>query len=52
MVDAGGNVPQIELRAVVKRFGATEVLNRVDLTVRRGELFSLLGPSGCGKTPF
>lgn len=50
MTEAGDNIPQIELREVAKRFGATEVVRRVDLTVRRGELFSLLGASGCGKS--
>jgi len=38
------------IRGVSKRFGATTVLDRVDLTIRRGELVTLLGPSGCGKT--
>jgi putative spermidine/putrescine transport system ATP-binding protein len=38
------------VRNVSKRFGATTVLDRVDLTIRRGELVTLLGPSGCGKT--
>src|SRR5436305_5631560 len=38
------------VRGVSKRFGATTVLDRVDLTIRRGELVALLGPSGCGKT--
>ena len=33
-----------------KRFGAAEVLDRVDLAVERGALVTLLGPSGCGKT--
>ena len=43
---AGG---QIELVALTKRF--TEVaVDGIDLTVARGEFFSLLGPSGCGKT--
>ena len=37
----------ITIREVVKRFGAVD---RADLTVRDGELFTLLGPSGCGKT--
>jgi putative spermidine/putrescine transport system ATP-binding protein len=38
------------VRGVSKRFGAATVLDRVDLTIRRGELVTLLGPSGCGKT--
>jgi spermidine/putrescine transport system ATP-binding protein len=43
---AGGHV---ELVALTKRF--TEVaVDGIDLTVHRGEFFSLLGPSGCGKT--
>ena len=43
---AGG---QIELVSLTKRF--TEVaVDGIDLTVARGEFFSLLGPSGCGKT--
>ena len=33
-----------------KRFGASKVLDRVDLAVERGALVTLLGPSGCGKT--
>ena len=28
----------------------TQVLDDIDLDIRRGEFFSLLGPSGCGKT--
>jgi ABC-type Fe3+/spermidine/putrescine transport system ATPase subunit len=33
-----------------KRFGAVKAVDRVSLSVERGELFALLGPSGCGKT--
>ncbi len=33
-----------------KRFGASKVLDRIDLAVHRGALVTLLGPSGCGKT--
>ena len=33
-----------------KTFGPTVALQHLDLTVKRGELISLLGPSGCGKT--
>ncbi|HXA94292.1 MAG TPA: ABC transporter ATP-binding protein [Candidatus Dormibacteraeota bacterium] len=42
--------PDVELTGISKRFGATEVLRGIDLTVGRGELVCLLGPSGCGKT--
>ncbi len=40
----------IELRAVVKRYGAQTALRGLDLEIRDGEFFCLLGPSGCGKT--
>lgn len=39
-----------EVRGVVKRFEEHTVLDRVDLTLRRGETVSIIGPSGCGKT--
>src|ERR1700677_4984793 len=40
----------IEIRGVTKRFGNFAAVDRVTLTIGRGEFFSLLGPSGCGKT--
>ena len=40
----------IAIAGVVKRFGAVAAVDRVDLVVEDGELFTLLGPSGCGKT--
>jgi ABC-type Fe3+/spermidine/putrescine transport system ATPase subunit len=40
----------VRLSGLVKRYGETEVVKGIDLSIRRGELFSLLGPSGCGKT--
>jgi len=40
----------VELRQVSKRYGATNVVEPLDLTVREGEFLTLLGPSGCGKT--
>ena len=43
-------VPDIRLRGLVKRYGATAAVDGVDLDVRRGEFFTLLGPSGSGKT--
>jgi spermidine/putrescine transport system ATP-binding protein len=39
----------LELRGVTKDFGAFK-LAPLNLTIERGEFFSLLGPSGCGKT--
>jgi ABC-type Fe3+/spermidine/putrescine transport system ATPase subunit len=35
---------------VVKRYGATAVVDEISFTVAQGEFFTLLGPSGCGKT--
>ena len=40
----------IDLRGVVKRYGAQTALRGLDLEIRDGEFFCLLGPSGCGKT--
>ncbi len=40
----------LELRNVVKSFGAITAVNGVSLTVVKGSIISLLGPSGCGKT--
>ena len=40
----------IQLRGVSKRFGATLVLDQVDLDIRRGSFVALLGASGSGKT--
>ncbi|HEY6397445.1 MAG TPA: ABC transporter ATP-binding protein [Solirubrobacteraceae bacterium] len=42
--------PDVEFRAVTKRFGSLTAVNRVSLRVHKGEFLSLLGPSGCGKT--
>ena len=35
-----------------KSFGATKVLEGIDLDIASGEFVVLLGPSGCGKTTF
>jgi ABC-type sugar transport system ATPase subunit len=41
---------ELELRKVVKRFGAIQVIHGVDLAVRDGEFVVFVGPSGCGKS--
>jgi spermidine/putrescine transport system ATP-binding protein len=40
----------VAVEGVGKSFGDFRVLHCVDLTIHKGEFFSLLGPSGCGKT--
>ena len=40
----------VELRKVFKVFNGETAVRGIDLSVRRGEFFSILGPSGCGKT--
>ena len=43
-------MPAIRICQLSKRFGATQVLEQINLAIEPGELFFLLGPSGCGKT--
>ncbi|AHH94286.1 ABC transporter ATP-binding protein [Kutzneria albida] len=40
----------LELSGVTVRYGATEAVSEVDLSVADGEVLALLGPSGCGKS--
>ncbi len=40
----------IELTGLTKRFGAVLANNRINLTVRQGEILALLGENGSGKT--
>ncbi len=41
---------EIEINSLVKRFGAFQAVQDVNITVNDGEFVFLLGPSGCGKT--
>ena len=40
----------IEMRNITKRFGKVVANNGVNLTLRKGEILSLLGENGSGKT--
>jgi ABC-2 type transport system ATP-binding protein len=44
------NVPPIEARALVKRYGEITAVDDVDLTVEAGDVYGYLGPNGAGKT--
>jgi len=45
---SGGNA--VEVRGLVKHYGATKALDGVDLDVREGTVLGVLGPNGAGKT--
>ena len=43
-------MPEIEFRAIAKRFGPLQLFDGLDLTCPDRSYLCLLGPSGCGKT--
>ncbi len=47
---AAGAPAMVELVGVSKRYGKVEALQRIDLSIRKGEFVTLLGPSGSGKS--
>lgn len=42
--------PLIELKGVSKAFGSNVTLDKVDLTIHRGDAVAVIGPSGTGKS--
>ena len=44
------DLPPLEVRGLVKRYGELVAVAGVDLTVRAGDVYGYLGPNGAGKT--
>ena len=42
--------PLLDIQGVTKRFDGVTAVDQVDMTIKRGELISLIGPNGSGKT--
>ncbi|MDB6073115.1 MAG: ABC-type multidrug transport system, ATPase component [Verrucomicrobiaceae bacterium] len=42
----------IDVKGMTKRFGDRTVVNKIDLQVKKGEIYGFLGPNGSGKTTF
>lgn len=40
----------LQIKQLVKSYGALDILHGIDLVVRDGEFLVLIGPSGCGKS--
>lgn len=44
------NTSALELKGVTKRFGRSEIIRGIDLTVKQGERIAVIGPNGAGKS--
>ncbi len=40
----------LRTRQLTKLYGGVEVVSKVNMNVRRGEIYGFLGPNGAGKT--
>jgi ABC-2 type transport system ATP-binding protein len=47
---SGSDEPLVRARKLTKRYGELVAVDRLDLELRRGEIFGLLGQNGAGKT--
>ncbi|BFM48657.1 amino acid ABC transporter permease/ATP-binding protein [Marinomonas sp. THO17] len=48
--DSKGQPPALQLKQIRKQFGDHEVLKKIDMDIKIGEVISIIGPSGSGKT--
>jgi inositol transport system ATP-binding protein len=46
------HTPVLEVRGITKRFPGVTALDKVDLTVHRGEVHAIVGENGAGKSTF
>lgn len=46
------NDVMISIRGLKKSFKDLDVLDGIDIDIKRGELIAIIGPSGCGKSTF
>jgi ABC-2 type transport system ATP-binding protein len=44
------SLPVISARSLTRSFGPINAVNKLDLSISRGELYGLVGPDGAGKT--
>ena len=44
------NQTSVDIKNIVKAFGAQKVVAGISLQIKKGEIFGLLGPNGAGKT--
>jgi len=50
--DCTGFDAKIAVRDLTKTYGDLVVLDKINFSIKRGELVSIVGPTGCGKTTF
>ena len=43
---------KIDVRNLTKKFGDLLVLDKINFSIKKGELVAIVGPTGCGKTTF
>ena len=51
MTDSNQDI-MISIRGLKKSFGDLNVLDGIDIDIRRGDVIAIIGPSGCGKSTF